>query len=76
MSGTRRLLVPLIAVSLTLGLGACGCGGDGNGGGGNGDTTATAPLPAATLTLLRRVKHAERGLEVLLVRRNPDHLWR
>ena len=68
MSGTRRLLVPLIAVALTLGLGACGCGGDGNGGGGNGDTTATAPFPAATLTLLRQRGN---GLEVLLVRRNP-----
>jgi ADP-ribose pyrophosphatase YjhB (NUDIX family) len=69
MSGTRRLLVPLITVALTLGLGACGFGGDDNGGGENGDTTATAPLPAATLTLLRQRGN---GLEVLLVRRNPN----
>jgi 8-oxo-dGTP pyrophosphatase MutT (NUDIX family) len=37
-----------------------------------GDTPAT-PRPAATVILLRRGgKHAERGLEVLLVQRNPE----
>jgi ADP-ribose pyrophosphatase YjhB (NUDIX family) len=71
MSAPRRLLVSVTAVLLSLGLGACGCGGDSNGGSGHGETRATTPPPVAALILVRRVKHAERGFEVLLVRRNP-----
>jgi 8-oxo-dGTP pyrophosphatase MutT (NUDIX family) len=38
-----------------------------------GDDRPATPRPAATVILLRRGgKHAERGLEVLLVRRNPE----
>jgi 8-oxo-dGTP pyrophosphatase MutT (NUDIX family) len=38
-----------------------------------GDDRPPTPRPAATVILLRRGgKHAERGLEVLLVRRNPE----
>jgi ADP-ribose pyrophosphatase YjhB (NUDIX family) len=61
-------LVALVAAVAALAASGCG-GGDNGNGGGNGDRTATTRLPAATLTLLR---DTERGLEVLLVRRNSE----